>query len=533
MSFNFPVYQLNCQKRDVSATAVQLITKSLPSFLAFLTEPYIHSSRLACLDRSHTRISALDVRPRAAIYAHRNQNLWPVQNLCSRDTCTAIWDTRSKAGNVLVVSHYWDISVPDLAASLQDVVSFSKERNLPLWFSMDSNSHSTLWNCSETNSRGRALERFLFANNLSVLNRGNKPTWQNSRGHNSIIDVTLVSNSLVKYVSDWHVSSEHVSSDHNLIRMTFRMPQPVTRKVRKIRKALLPQFTDKLDALCSELPEVEITSLASLEEEGSLLISLAQKVRDELFPESESTSKASIYHWMTEHINNMRKTLCKARKKNSKRPSQPFHQTYKDLEKEYEETVRSARQQSFRTFASDVDSVSSMSNLCKILTKAESPGLGLLQTPSGELSKDLAESANILLDKAFPQSLPLSSEDVSFQDECRRLRNLMTPIDPAPSLGFFSEDNIQKSFSQFKNSKACGPDGLKPLLLKSLPLSFLRRLRKVFEASYVSGYTPSGWQEASVIFIPKPGKDDYSLPSSFRPISLMSFVFKGMERLVY
>ena len=36
-----------------------------------------------------------------------------------------------------------------------------------------------------------------------------------------------------------------------------------------------------------------------------------------------------------------------------------------------------------------------------------------------------------------------------------------------------------------------------------------------------------------MIFIPKPDKDDYSLAASFRPILLMSFVFKGMERLVY
>ena len=53
------------------------------------------------------------------------------------------------------------------------------------------------------------------------------------------------------------------------------------------------------------------------------------------------------------------------------------------------------------------------------------------------------------------------------------------------------------------------------------------------EAGYFTGYTPSLWKEAEVIFIPKPGKDDYSLAASFRPISLMSFVFKGMERLVY
>jgi ribonuclease HI len=34
------------------------------------------------------------------------------------------------------------------------------------------------------------------------------------------------------------------------------------------------------------------------------------------------------------------------------------------------------------------------------------------------------------------------------------------------------------------------------------------------------------------VFIPKPGKDDYSSAKAFRPISLMSFLLKGLERLV-
>jgi hypothetical protein len=35
-----------------------------------------------------------------------------------------------------------------------------------------------------------------------------------------------------------------------------------------------------------------------------------------------------------------------------------------------------------------------------------------------------------------------------------------------------------------------------------------------------------------VIFIPKPGRDSYELAKYFRPISLTSFFFKKMERLV-
>lgn len=40
------------------------------------------------------------------------------------------------------------------------------------------------------------------------------------------------------------------------------------------------------------------------------------------------------------------------------------------------------------------------------------------------------------------------------------------------------------------------------------------------------------WQHVRVIFIPKPGKEDYTSPKSFRPISLNSVLLKWLEKLI-
>jgi hypothetical protein len=45
-------------------------------------------------------------------------------------------------------------------------------------------------------------------------------------------------------------------------------------------------------------------------------------------------------------------------------------------------------------------------------------------------------------------------------------------------------------------------------------------------------YTPIRWRNSDVVFIDKPGKKDMENPVSFRPISLMSFVYKNLEKLV-
>lgn len=54
----------------------------------------------------------------------------------------------------------------------------------------------------------------------------------------------------------------------------------------------------------------------------------------------------------------------------------------------------------------------------------------------------------------------------------------------------------------------------------------------MFRASLSLGHTPKTWQSTTVTFIPKAGKDDYSQPKSYRPISLMSFMLKTLEKIV-
>ena len=52
------------------------------------------------------------------------------------------------------------------------------------------------------------------------------------------------------------------------------------------------------------------------------------------------------------------------------------------------------------------------------------------------------------------------------------------------------------------------------------------------QVSYSLGYIPRTWHETKAIFIPKPAKGDYGLAGSFRPISLMQFLFKTAERVI-
>lgn len=57
-------------------------------------------------------------------------------------------------------------------------------------------------------------------------------------------------------------------------------------------------------------------------------------------------------------------------------------------------------------------------------------------------------------------------------------------------------------------------DGIYPAMLKEGMEHLERPLRNIFRGCLALGYVPSSWQQVKVVFIPKPGKDDYSNPKN-------------------
>ena len=70
------------------------------------------------------------------------------------------------------------------------------------------------------------------------------------------------------------------------------------------------------------------------------------------------------------------------------------------------------------------------------------------------------------------------------------------------------------------------------MVLQHLPREAVEALSNIFTAVMELGYVPARWRTSDVIFIDKPGKTDFENPRSFRPISLMSFVYKTLEKVV-
>jgi hypothetical protein len=75
-------------------------------------------------------------------------------------------------------------------------------------------------------------------------------------------------------------------------------------------------------------------------------------------------------------------------------------------------------------------------------------------------------------------------------------------------------------------------DEIFPALLQQGREVLIPHLTRFFRVCLVTGFVPVIWRQVKVVFIPKPGRGSYRGPKDFRPISLMSFLLKTMERLV-
>ena len=93
-----------------------------------------------------------------------------------------------------------------------------------------------------------------------------------------------------------------------------------------------------------------------------------------------------------------------------------------------------------------------------------------------------------------------------------------------------SQQDVRDVLNNLNVTKASGPDFISPRLLKEGATILSKPLSIIFNRSLLQGYFPSNWKDANVTAIYK--KADISMPSNYRPISLLSQIGKAMERCI-
>lgn len=136
------------------------------------------------------------------------------------------------------------------------------------------------------------------------------------------------------------------------------------------------------------------------------------------------------------------------------------------------------------------------------------------------ISED-SEKANLLNDYFVEQTM--------IDDQSATLPSAINSNTPTLNSIQITVNEVEDTLKSLKLGKASGPDNLNNRILKELAEPLSKPLSELFNYSLSKCDFPNKWKEANVSPLFK--KDEPSLVSNYRPISLLSTIGKVMEKL--
>ena len=196
-------------------------------------------------------------KPRAAILVHKifDKNCWYLQQFTTPDLVAI--KCRQGDKDYILASAYMDINETINSPNLISLINYATSSKVPLIIGSDTNSHHKLWGNKDCNKRGEELLDLINAHGLSWTNKGSTPTFINSRGHESIIDLTITNDKGSELISNWQVSPKFSNSDHSYIMFDILSTETSTPKqIRIVKNTDWELFQKYLDENIGELPTV-------------------------------------------------------------------------------------------------------------------------------------------------------------------------------------------------------------------------------------------------------------------------------------
>ena len=386
---------------------------------------------------------------------------------------------------------------------------------------MDANAHSRMWGSSASNPRGDMIEEFIFHHDLSLCNKGTQPTFV-ARGTSTIIDITLCSRGLVDNIKGWKVDTRDQMSDHRRIifRLDVEAYAPSWGWVTK--KADWCRFSSLMSDKSTNFRSHRFWTANTLDREVGSFYNDLKSCLSKVCPRIRVRKRQTNSWWNDDLASQRRRVRHLQQQVMKDRENFALWVHYKEARNKFCSAIRKAKRLAWKSFTEEATSLDGMMKVSRAILQQRPPQVGHLRKQDGSYTQNRGEVLDTLLDAFFPDSTEYREVSTSPIDYVLRseISNLCTP------------EKLKVAFKSFKKEKSPGPDGIRPVVLQNLDGASLGRLALLCNISLSLGYVPKRWRGANAVLIPKVGKSDYSSPRSFRPISLTSFLFKGMERVV-
>ena len=392
----------------------------------------------------------------------------------------------------------------------------------------DFNAKHSEWSARFNDPQGDLLLDWIMAKNLTLLNTNSIATFSCTRGDKlfeSHIDVTVATSNLLPKVISWEVLDEESFSDHRYIKIQLGAPIkritestalfniPSTRKL--IYESALVKAVNRADAFLSQkcYTEEQLDSKAecltrticSAARTASIPMNPLRRFRDAWWTPQLEAQKQRI-----------KRLLSKIRIAKTGNARLNLSIQIQVLKRLYRQAVKVEKRDHWRDICKSTKKDDYYSTLGKICKQSGRKMIGKFTIGGTSIDATMASVTQRILFHHFPSqnSWPLALGSLDLEHAL-------------PSLG---RDELREVLESFSKKKSPGKDGVTSEMLA--PSVMEGPLLSLFNDCIRLRYFPRSWKTAVVKVIPKPDKDDYTDPRSYRPIGLLSVVGKVFEKVI-
>lgn len=360
-----------------------------------------------------------------------------------------------------------------------------------------------------------AAERLLEINDeFGMQQMVTEPT----RG-DSVLDLVITNNpNIVKSTRVQDGLSDHdlVIADFNL---AVRRPKKPRRNIYLRNKADIEKIRKDMEDYQEKYKQLNDT--VPVQEKWDHLEKEIKRIMDEHVPSKTSTNRRNI-PWFNRSLR--RRTKKRQKLYNKARQTDNPDDWHKF--KEFRKTCRQSLNKARRDYINDDLEASIKDNPKAFWTfmkklRNENNGIADLRVNNKLLnnSKDKADALNNQFSSVFTKedttSLPTLGD---------------SKIPDIPDL-IIGEEGVKKQLNNLKPSKAPGPNGIFPWILRMMADELAPILTSLFQQSIDEGSLPVQWRQADICPIFKKG--DKTDPSNYRPVSLTSVTCKILEHIIH
>ena len=419
---------------------------------------------------------------------------------------------------------------PRFNVAQSDLDNLVNQLPAPFLFIGDFNAHSDLWGCSSSNSLGNKVEHLLESSNICLLNDKSPTYFHPASGSFTSIDLSLCSASVFLDFA-WQVHSDQCGSDHFPILIDIVKSMPKDNVPRwNLKKADWPKF--KLQ--CSL--DINRHSFTDITEKFPAFLDKLNDIARQCVPKSTGQSTGSYKPWFNSECKKAVKARQNAMDKCRTNPTSDNINEYKSCRANARKVIKESKRKSWHEYVSKLNVKTPAKKVWemirKISGKQSNTTIHHLENNDGTKITERVDIANRLAQEISKNSSS-NNYRTKFQKYQENAEKEHLDFDTENSENYNVQFTIRELCDALKKSHdtATGPDEIHYQLLKHLPRDSLMVLLDIFNDIWASAEIPECWKEATVIPIPKPGKDSKN-PSNYRPISLTSCLCKTMERMI-